>query len=101
MKIQLVKVLVFAALLTSFYAFDGFERPVVTQPDYRSPRRLAGAWIITVIMFVGGSIMALWGNAIAQHVDWDIPDGLYPILGVMLLVAGFAWMLMVRDSVRV
>jgi hypothetical protein len=100
-KMHLIKVLVFAALLTGFYAFDGFERPNVTQQDYRSSGRVARAWIITVIMFVAGSVMALWGNALAQHVDGDIPDGLYPILGVLLLVAGFVWMLMVRDSVRI
>ena len=100
-KIQLIKLLVFVALLTGFYAFDGFDRPVVTQEDYRSPRRMARAWSVTVIMFVAGAIVALWGNAIAQHVDWDIPVGLYPIIGVLLLIAGFVWMLMVRDSVRI
>ena len=100
-KVQIIKLLVFVALIGSFYAFDGFELPAVAQEDYRSPSRIARAWIITVIMFVGGAVMALWGNALAQHVDWDIPDGLYPTTGILLLIAGFVWMLMVRDSVRV
>ena len=101
MKVHIIKLLVFMALMGGFYAFDGFDRPAVAQEDYRSPRRMARAWIVTVIMFVAGAVMTLWGNAIAQHVDWDIPDGLYPIIGVLLLIAGFVWMLMVRNSVRV
>ena len=83
-----------------FYAFDGFDRPAVAQADYRSPGRMARAWIVTVILYVAGAVLMLWGNALAQHVDWDIPDGLYPIIGVLLVIAGFVWMLMVRDSVR-
>ena len=101
MKVHIIKLLVFVALMGGFYAFDGFDRPSVAQDDYRSPGRMARAWIVTVIMFVAGAVLTLWGNAIAQHVDWDIPDGLYPIIGVLLLIAGFVWMLMVRDSVRV
>ena len=85
----------------TFYAFDGFDRPVVAQVDYRSPQRMARAWVVTVVMFVVGAVMMLWGNGIAQHVDWDIPNGLYPIIGGLLLLAGLIWMLMVRDSVRV
>jgi len=84
-----------------FYTFGGFDRPSVAQEDYRSPQRMTRAWIVTVIMFVAGAIMTLWGNTIAQHVNWDIPDGLYPIIGLLLLIAGFVWMLMVRDSVRI
>ena len=101
MKIQVIKLLVFVALLTAFHAFDGFNRPVAARNDYRSSPRMARAWIATVIMFVAGAVMARWGNALAQHVDWDIPDGLYPIMGVLLLIAGFVWMLMVRSSVRI
>ena len=101
MKVQIIKLLVFVALMGGFYAFDGFDRPTIAPEDYHSPRRMARAWIVTVIMFVAGVVMALWGNAIAQHVDWDIPEGLYPIIGGLLLIAGFVWMLMVRDSVRV
>jgi amino acid transporter len=100
-KVHIIKLLVFVALMGGFYAFDGFDRPAVAQEDYRSPRRMARAWIVTVIMFVAGAVMTLWGNAIAQLMDWDIPDGLYPIIGVLLLIAGFVWMLMLRDSVRV
>ena len=70
MKVQLIKLLVFVALMGGFYAFDGFDRPVVAQEDYRSPRRMARAWIVTVFLFVAGAVMTLWGNAIAQHVDW-------------------------------
>lgn len=101
MKTTTIKLLLFVALLGGFYAFDGFDRPTVTQEDYRSSPRMARTWIITVIMFLVGAVMALWGNAIAERVDWDIPDGLYPALGVLLLIAGFVWMLMVRDSVRI
>ena len=101
MKVQIIKLLLFVALMGGFYAFDGFDRPAVAREDYRSHTRMARAWIVTVIMFVAGATMTLWGNAIAQHVDWDIPDGLYPIMGVALLIAGFVWMLMIRDSVRI
>ena len=45
-------------------------------------------------------MLAVWGNQIAEMVDWDIPPGIYPIMGVMLSVAGFVWMLMVRDAAR-
>jgi len=100
-RIQIIKFLVFMALLGGFYSFDGFDRPAVTQADYRSSRGLGRAWIVTVIMFVAGAIFTLWGNAIARQVDWDIPEGVYPIFGVLLLVAGFVWMLMVRGSVRI
>lgn len=100
MKIQIIKFLVFAALLTGFYAFDGFDRPAIKQEDYRSSPRMARAWIVTVILFLTGTVLALWGSTIAQHVDWDIPDGLYPLIGVLLVIAGFVWMLMIRDSAR-
>ena len=59
------------------------------------------AWLVTLVMFVSGSVLAIWGNEIVQVVDWDIPDGLYPIIGVLLLLGGFIWMLMVRDSLRI
>jgi amino acid transporter len=101
MKIQLIKLLVFVALMGGFYAFDGFERPVVARDEYRGQHRMARAWIVTVVLFVAGSVMAVWGNALAQQVDWHIPDGLYPIIGVLLLIAGFVWMLMTRDSIRI
>ena len=101
MKIQFIKFLVFVALLSGFYAFDGFDRPVIAREDYRSPRRMARAWLVTVVMFVTGAVVALWGSTISQHIDSDIPDGLYPIIGVLLLIGGFIWMLMVRDSVRI
>lgn len=101
MKVQIIKLLVFVALMSGFYAFDGFDRPTVAQEDYRSSQRMARAWMVTVVMFVAGAVMTLWGNAIAQHVDWNIPEGLYPIIGVLLLVVGVVWMMMVRDSVRV
>lgn len=102
MKTQLIKLLVFVALLGTFYAFDGFERPVVAQEDYRGPRGshgLARAWLATVLLFVSGSVLAVWGNAIADRVDWDLPEGVYPVIGGLLLVAGFVWMWMVRGSV--
>ena len=99
-KIHLIKLLVFVALLGGFYAFGGFERPAVSQDDYRSSPRMVRAWLVTVIMFIAGAVLAIWGNNIAQMVDWDVPDGLYPIIGVLLLLAGLIWMLIVRDSTR-
>lgn len=101
MKIHIIKLLVFVALMGGFYAFDGFDSPRVAQSDYRSSGRIGRAWMATVILFVVGAVMTLWGNAIAQRVDWDTPDGVYPIIGIFLLIAGFVWMLMVRDSVRI
>jgi hypothetical protein len=98
MKVQLIKLLIFLSLLGGFYACDGFDNPTVTQEDYRQSGRMTKAWLVTVIMFVAGALMVLWGNAIAQHVDWDVPDGLYPIIGALLVVTGFFWMLMVRGS---
>jgi hypothetical protein len=99
-KVLVIKWLVFLVLMGSFYVFDGFERPVVAREDYRGSRGMGRAWIATVLLFVAGSVMALWGNAIAQQVDGRIPDGLYPLIGVLLLITGFVWMMMVRDSVR-
>ena len=99
MKAQLIRLLVFLALLGAFYACDGFERPVVSQEDYRSSRGMARAWLATVVLFMVGSILAVWGNAIAERVSWDIPEGVYPVIGVLLLVAGFVWMGLVRGSV--
>ncbi len=99
MKTVIVRLLVFVALLGTFYAFDGFERPVVAREDYRSSHGIARAWLATVLLFVSGSVLAVWGNAIAERVDWDLPEGVYPVIGVLLLVAGFVWMWMVRGSV--
>jgi hypothetical protein len=99
-KIYIIKLIVFVGLLACFYFFGGFQRPIVSQDDYRSPRRMAKAWLVTVIMFVAGAALTVYGNDIAQMVDWDIPNGLYPAIGVMLLIGGFVWMLMVRDSVH-
>ena len=100
MKSQFAKLLIFVVLLGAFYAFGGFDRPTVASDSYHHSGRMARAWIITVIMFLAGAVMTLWGNALAQHVAWDIPDGLYPLIGGLLLVAGFIWMLMVRDAIR-
>ena len=99
MKTQLIKLLVFVALLGAFHAFGGFERPVVSEEDYRSSRGMARAWLATVMLFMVGSVLAVWGNAIAERVDWDLPEGVYPVIGVLLLVAGFVWMGLVRGSV--
>lgn len=99
MKAQLIKILLLLALLTGFYASDGFERPVLSERDFRSQPRMTRAWIATVILFLLGTVMALWGNAVAQNIQWDAPDGLYPTLGVLLMIAGLLWMLMVKGSV--
>jgi predicted permease len=97
-KVQLTKVLIFALVLGSFFAFGGFERPRLARDDYRSSARFARAWIVTVALFVVGGVLTVWGNEIADMIDWDIPTGLYPVLGVLLLLAGFFWMLMLRDA---
>lgn len=99
-KTGILKMLLFVALMGGFYAFDGFERPRVERGDYRSNPKMARAWVTTVAMFVAGAVLAVWGNQIAEQVDWDIPAGMFPTIGVMLLVAGFVWMLMVRDAAR-
>ena len=62
---------------------------------------MARAWAATVVLFVAGAVLAVWGNQIAEHVDWDIPDGLYPALGILLLIAGVVWMWMVNDAARI
>ncbi len=97
-KIQFAKVLIFALLLGGFLEFGGFERPRLAQNDYRSNTRFGRAWIVTVTLFVVGAVLTVWGNEIAEMVELDIPRGLYPISGVLLLLAGFLWMLMLRDA---
>lgn len=83
-----------------FYAINGFERPRVEQTDYRSNPKIARAWLATVLLFVAGTILAIWGNQIAEHVGWDIPAGVYPAIGILLLSAGVLWMLIVRDAAK-
>jgi len=100
MKLNVAKLFIFAVLLGCFYSFDGFKQPQLSGDDYRSKPKIVRAWAITVILFVSGAMLALWGNQIAEHADWDIPAGFYPILGVILLAAGFVWKLMVRDAGR-
>jgi hypothetical protein len=56
------------------------------------------AWVATLVLFLAGTILAIWGNQIAEQVDWDIPAGVYPTIGVFLLLAGVLWMLMVKDA---
>lgn len=97
---MILQTFLFAALMGGFYAVDGFERPGLEREDYRSNRRMARAWMATVTLFVAGAVLAVWGNQIAEMVDWNIPRGVYPIIGAMLLVAGFMWMLMVRDAAK-
>ena len=101
MNKHIAKLLLFAALMGGFYAIEGFERPRVEQTDYRSNPKVARAWLATVLLFVAGTILAIWGNQIAEHVDWDIPAGVYPAIGVLLSLAGVLWMLMVRDAARI
>ena len=100
MKVLIGKLVLFAALMGGFYAMDGFERPRVERQDYRSNRSVARAWAATMALFVSGAVLATWGNDIAEHVDWDIPAGLYPAIGVLLLLAGSIWMFMVRDAAK-
>lgn len=58
MKAGILKLLLFVALMGGFYAFDGFERPVLNKNDYRASYRgnakMARAWVATVAMFVAG-----------------------------------------------
>ena len=100
MKVNLIKLIVFILLMGGFYALEGFERPTIAKEDYRSSGRTGRAWIVTVTMFVVGAILMLWGNTIAEQVDWNVPNGLYPTIGVMVLIAGFIWMWLIRDSAR-
>jgi hypothetical protein len=97
-KIHINKLLVFVGLFACFYFSGGFQRPSVSQDDYRSPRGITKAWLVTVAMFVAGALLSVYGNEIAQMVDWDVPNGLYPMIGVILLIGGFIWMWMLRDS---
>jgi hypothetical protein len=97
-KRQVLKFLVLISLGFTFYLFGGFEPPTVAPDDYRSPRGLNRAWLVTVLLFAAGAVLTLWGNAIAQTVALDTPDGVYPIIGFLLVIAGFTWMLMVRTS---
>ena len=99
-KIHIIKLLVFIALLACFYFSGGFERPFISQDDYRSLGRMTKAWLLTLAMFFAGAALSVYGNDIAELVDWDIPQGLYPAIGVCLLIGGFIWMLMLKDSVH-
>ena len=100
MNKHVAKLLLFAALMVGFYALGGFERPRVEQADYRSNPKTGRAWVATVFLVLAGTILALWGNQIAENVDWDIPAGAYPAIGVLLLLASVLWMLMVKDVAR-
>lgn len=100
MNKHVAKLFLFAALMGGFYALGGFERPRVEQADYRSNPKMGRAWVATVVLFLAGTILAIWGNQIAEQVDWDIPTGAYPAIGVLLLLAGVLWMLMVKDAAR-
>lgn len=92
------KLLLFATLMGGFYALGGFDRPRVEQADYRSNPKMGRAWVATLVLFLAGTILAIWGNQIAEQVDSDIPAGVYPTIGVFLLLAGVLWMLMVKDA---
>ncbi len=101
MKITVIKMALLAVLLVVFYFFGGFERQVAPDESYRSSRGTQRAWLVTACMFIAGTVLALWGNQIADVVDWSVPNGFYPIIGVLLLVGGFIWMLMIRDVSKV
>lgn len=99
MKRQLIKICIALILVSAFFALGGFSPPQTPLNDFRKDSRMVRAWAATVMLFAAGLVLTLWGNQIAENIDWDIPDGAYPIIGVMLLAAGFVWMLMVNGSV--
>ena len=100
MKVMIGKLIVFAALMSGFYALDGFERPTVRQDSLRSTPKMVRAWVMTVALFVGGAVTMLWGRQVGDALSQDLPHGSYFIIGLMITIAGLVWMLMVRDAAR-
>lgn len=100
MKVAAAKVLLFCVLIGTFWALGGFERPQVKQESLRSAPKITRAWVMTVALFVVGAVTMFWGRQIGDALSQDYPHGTYFIIGFLLAVAGFIWMLMVRDAAR-
>ena len=49
--------------------FEGFDR---LQDDYRGHRGMDRAWLITMLMFVGGYVLALWGILACMNGDYPV-----------------------------
>lgn len=55
MKANLLRLVLFVALMGGFYALEGFDRPVIERVGYRGQAKMTRAWMATVALFVGGA----------------------------------------------
>ena len=95
---HIIKTLIFVALLGVFYVAGGFDGPRLSSDDYRSPRRMGRACSYTMILFVAGAGIAVWGDKTVGVLHPQSFRALFIILGVLLMLTGLLWMRMIKST---
>jgi hypothetical protein len=98
-KSILLKGAAFCGLLAFFWWLGGFEPPD-TDGMGRGGGRVTKAWLMTVLLFVVGAVLLLWGEDVADAIASEMPAAGFRVIGGLLVFAGALWMAMLKENLR-
>lgn len=93
------RMLILLICLGAFYAFGGFDSPVVSEDAYQAPAKVKQAWFKCVLMFVAGAVSV---SLVDHHVGLFEPTNLrtlYVIIGLALMVGASLWLNALKTAV--
>jgi hypothetical protein len=95
---SLRRVLLLAALLGIFAALGGFSAP---QPrEEYNTSRVRKAWIMCIVLFVGGALSATVIEHTIGHMDPTNLRPAYVFIGVVLMIAGTLWLKSLKQGIE-
>lgn len=95
---SLRRVLILAALLGIFATLGGFTAP---QPrEEYSTSRVRKAWLMCIVLFVGGAVSATVIEHTVGHMDPTNLRPAYIFIGVILMIAGALWLRSMKEGIE-
>lgn len=94
-----LRLLILWVCLGAFYAYGGFDSPVVPEEAYQVPAKVKQAWFKCVLMFVAGAVSV---SLVDHHVGLFEPTNLrilYVIVGIVLMVGASLWLNALKTAV--
>ena len=90
-----VRIAIFVALLVAFGLWGGFLPPEVNGAG--SPRNVTRAWLLLLVLFVGGSACATMGDQTYGTMDRSSLRFLYLVGGMGAIVISVFWLNSLRQ----
>ena len=88
---QVLKIVIFIALLGCFFALAGTVMPEYAAGSKRSRGQLRMSWILGLVCFASGASLGIWGDVYARYRDELASPTGYRIIGAIFALLGLGW----------